>query len=184
MQALDRVADIKTRYAGRFVQSIDRIDGSVTARRDWFYFVNGYEGDRSAAEYRLHDGDVEWWDFRSWAQQMHVPVVVGAFPEPFLHGFGGKTLPARVLYTEPAQRAVAERVAKLVRGPAIYARSLPRDVTANTLVLEGPSKQPSLTAVASQSSRPGSAVVFLYRGDPGLLLKAPPIGRYRYEVRP
>ena len=184
MQALDRVADIKTRYAGRFVQSIDGIDGSVTARRDWFYFVNGYEGDRSAAEYRLHDGDVEWWDFRSWAEQMHVPVVVGAFPEPFLHGFGGKTLPARVLYTEPAQRAVAERVAKLVRGRAIYARSLPRDVTANTLVLEGPSKQPSLTAVASQSSRPGSAVVFVYRGDPGLLLKAPPIGRYRYEVRP
>src|SRR4051794_33582452 len=61
MQALDRVADIKTRYAGRFVQSIDGIDGSVTARRDWFYFVNGYEGDRSAAEYRLHDGDLEWW---------------------------------------------------------------------------------------------------------------------------
>jgi hypothetical protein len=184
MQALDRVADIKTRYAGRFVQSIDGIDGSVTARRDWFYFVNGYEGDRSAAEYRLHDGDVEWWDFRSWAEQMHVPVVVGAFPEPFLHGFGGKTLPARVLYTEPAQRAVAERVAKVVRGRASYARSLPRDVTANTLVLEGPSKQPSLTAVASQSSRPGSAVVFVYRGDPGLLLNAPPIGRYRYEVRP
>jgi hypothetical protein len=184
MQALDRVADIKTRYAGRFVQSIDGVDGSVTARRDWFYFVNGYEGDRSAAEYRLHDGDVEWWDFRSWAEQMHVPVVVGAFPEPFLHGFGGKTLPARVLYTEPAQRVVAERVAKLVRGRAIHARSLPRDVTANTLVLEGPSKQPSLTAVASQSSRPGGAVVFVYRGDPGLLLKAPPVGRYRYGVRP
>jgi precorrin-6B methylase 1 len=89
-----------------------------------------------------------------------------------------------VLYTEPAERVVAERVAKLVRGRAIHARSLPRDVTANTLVLEGPSKQPSLTAVASQASRPGSAVVFLYRGDPGLLLKAPPIGRYRYEVRP
>jgi precorrin-3B methylase len=89
-----------------------------------------------------------------------------------------------VLYTEPAQRAVAERVAKVVRGRAIYARSLPRVVTANTLVLQGPSKQPSLTAVASQSSRPGSAVVFVYRGDPELLLKTPPIGRYRYEVRP
>jgi hypothetical protein len=184
MQALDRVAEINTRYAGRFVRSIDGIDGSVTARRDWFYFVNGYEGDRSAAEYRLHAGDVEWWDFRSWAGQMHVPVVVGAFPEPFLHGFGGKTLPARVLYSAPAQRAVAVRVAKVVRGRAMYARSLPRDVTANTLFLEGPSKQPSLTSDASQSSRPGSAVVFVYRGDPRLLLKAPPIGRYRYEVRP
>ena len=115
---------------------------------------------------------------------MHVPVVVGAFPEPFLHGFGGKTLPARVLYTEPAQRAVAERVAKLVRGRAIYARSLPRDVTANTLfsrARRSNRRSPPLPARA-----PGRVAlsVFVYRGDPGLLLKAPPIGRYRYEVRP
>ena len=80
-----------------------------------------------------------------------------------------------MLYTEPAKRVVAERVAKLVRGRAIYARSLPRDVTANTLFLEGRSKRPSLTAIASQSSRPGGAVVFVYRGDPELLLKTPPI---------
>jgi hypothetical protein len=183
MQALDRVADIKTRYAGRFVQSIDGIEGSATARRDWFYFVNGYEGDRSAAEYRLRDGDVEWWDFRSWEGRMHVPVVVGAFPEPFLHGFDGKTLPARVLYSEPAQRGVAERVANLVHGRAIHARSLPRDLTANTLVLEAPSATASLTAAPGHDSGPGSPVVFVYRGNPRLLMKVPPFGRYRYEVR-
>ena len=67
MQGLDRVADIKTRYAGRYVQAIDGIEGSLTARRDWFYFVNGKLGDRSAAEVRLHDGDVEWWDYRRWS---------------------------------------------------------------------------------------------------------------------
>src|SRR6185437_9308151 len=116
MQALDRVADIKTRYAGRFVQSIDGIDGSVTARRDWFYFVNGYEGDRSAAEYRLRPGDVEWWDFRSWRTQLREPAVVGAFPEPFLHGYGGHRLPARVVFRLDSQRAIAERLAKLLRG--------------------------------------------------------------------
>lgn len=184
MQALDRAADIKTRYAGRFVQSINGIDGSVGARRDWFYFVNGYEGDRSAAEYQLRDGDVEWWDFRSWQDRMHVPVVVGAFPEPFLHGFGGKTLPARVLYLVPAERGVAQRVAKRLHGRALRASSLPRDPTANTLVLEGPAKRASLTAIAGQGSPPGRPVVFVFHGDPDLLLKMPPFGHYRYEVRP
>ena len=83
MQSLDRVAKITTRYGGRFVQSIDGVQGSLSARRDWFYFVNGIEADRSAAELRLHAGDVEWWDIRSWANgQMSVPVVVGAWPKP------------------------------------------------------------------------------------------------------
>ncbi len=83
MQALDRVADVKTRYGGRFVQAIGGLHGSLSARRDWFYFVNGIEADRSAAELRLHAGDVEWWDLRSWANgQMSVPVVVGAWPKP------------------------------------------------------------------------------------------------------
>jgi hypothetical protein len=86
MQALDRVADINTTYGGRYVESINGIDGSLSAQRDWFYFVNGIEGDRSAAEVRLHPGDIEWWDYRSWARRMRQPVVVGAFPEPFLHG--------------------------------------------------------------------------------------------------
>ena len=43
------------------------IDGVASAtRRDWFYFVNGSLANRSAAEVRLHDGDVEWWDYRAW----------------------------------------------------------------------------------------------------------------------
>lgn len=83
MQALDRVAEVKTRYGGRFVQSVDGLDGDITKRRDWFYFVNGIEADRSAAELRLHAGDIEWWDLRSWANgEMSVPVVVGAWPKP------------------------------------------------------------------------------------------------------
>ena len=87
MQALDRELDVKTTYGGRFVQSIEGIDGDASKQRDWFWFLNGIEGDRSAADYRLHPGDVEWWDFRSWNGEMREPVVVGAFPEPFLHGY-------------------------------------------------------------------------------------------------
>jgi hypothetical protein len=83
MQSLDRVAKITTRYGGRFVQSIAGFSGSLTAQRDWFYFLNGVEGDRSAAEVRLRAGDVEWWDLRSWSGgRMSVPVVVGAWPKP------------------------------------------------------------------------------------------------------
>ena len=59
----------------------------MTSRRDWFYFVDGIEGDRSAVEVKLKDGDVEWWDYRSWrGDAMSVPVVVGAYPHPFLRG--------------------------------------------------------------------------------------------------
>jgi hypothetical protein len=65
MQALQREATVKTSYAGRFVVSINGV--ASAAQRDWFYFVNGKLGDRSAAEVRLHDGDVEWWDYRRWS---------------------------------------------------------------------------------------------------------------------
>jgi len=113
MQALDRVADIHTSYGGRYVQSIDGVDGSLSAQRDWFYFVNGIEADRSAAEYRLHAGDVEWWDFRSWARQMRQAVVVGAFPEPFLHGSTVVVWPQA-----PSFRRVARGIIRLTHGVA------------------------------------------------------------------
>ena len=90
LEALRRKAEVETRYGGRFVQSIDGIEGDIAGQHDWFYFVNGYEADISAADYELHEGDVLWWDHRSWEGAMRQPVVVGAFPEPFLHGWDGK----------------------------------------------------------------------------------------------
>src|SRR5215470_739192 len=57
MQALERVAKVDTRYGGRFVESIDGVEGSLSKQRDWFYFVNGIEADRGATEYKLHAGD-------------------------------------------------------------------------------------------------------------------------------
>jgi hypothetical protein len=87
MQALSRVRTVHTRYSGRFVQSINGLGGSLTKQNDWFFFVNGIEGDRSAAEVKIHAGDIEWWDFRHWTgATMQVPVVVGAYPQPFLSG--------------------------------------------------------------------------------------------------
>jgi Domain of unknown function (DUF4430) len=185
MQALDRVADIHTRYGGRFVEAINGIEGSLDAQRDWFYFINGYEADRSAAEYKLHDGDVEWWDFRSWRTQMREPLVVGAFPEPFLHGYGGKTLPARVVYLQPDQRAAAEKVAKLLGGRAIGTFPQRRNAQMNVLVLEParPGDGPMFLVGEGRGPSPGGPVFLRFRGDPALLLRRPPFGRFRYEVR-
>jgi Domain of unknown function (DUF4430) len=64
MQALEREAKVKTAYGGRFVVSINGL--ASAPNRDWFYFIDGALGDRSAAEVRLHDGDVELWDYRRW----------------------------------------------------------------------------------------------------------------------
>ena len=86
MQALDRVADIQTTYGGRYVQSINGIDGSLSAQRDWFYFVNGIEGDRSAAEVSLDAGDIEWWDYRSWADRCANRSSWAPFPSRFATG--------------------------------------------------------------------------------------------------
>ena len=185
MQALDRIAKIKTRYSGRYVQSINGIEGSIAARSDWFYFINGYEADRSAAEYRLHDGDVEWWDFRSWQSLMRAPVVVGAFPEPFLHGFDGKTLPARVVYSEPRQRAAAERLARLLRAratddPRTFSNS---HVNVLALIPIAPGDRPFLLANAGSNTGPGKPILFRFGGDPALLLENPPFGRLRYQAR-
>jgi hypothetical protein len=90
MQALDRKLDITTRYGGRFVQSI--------------------EGGRSAAEAQLRDGDVEWWDYRSWrGKAMSVPYVVGSYPHPFLRGSTSVT----VVGVEPK---LAQTIAGQVHG--------------------------------------------------------------------
>jgi len=125
MQALDRETDLETRYGGRYVQAIDGLEGDLAQRRDWFYFLDGVEGDRSAAEVRLRDGDVEWWDYRSWRGQMRVPVVVGAFPEPFLHGYGGERRLTRVRYDRDAPRALAERLARVLRTDSVMLTGAP-----------------------------------------------------------
>jgi len=132
MQALDQAAKVKTSYGGRFVQSIDGVSGDRSARRDWFYFINGYEADRGAADYKLHPGDVEWWDYRHWKNAIHVPVVVGAFPEPFLHGYAGKTRSAAVVYDSAALTSLAKRLGKLIHGKTLNAQQL---ATANVLFL-------------------------------------------------
>jgi hypothetical protein len=97
MRLLRSRFEIETRFGGRFVQSIEGIEGGgPSGRTDWFYFVNGIEADVGAAEYELTPGDVVQWDYRRWDGAMRVPAIVGAFPEPFRSGLRGKRFPVRV----------------------------------------------------------------------------------------
>jgi Domain of unknown function (DUF4430) len=170
MEALRREADVDTRYGGRFVQAINGIEGSVNEQRDWFYFVNGYEADIGAADYRLHAGDVVWFDYRSWAEEMRVPVAVGAFPEPFLHGYGGRRRSA-VVVSRPS--ALARRIACLVRGRV----DGPRD-GANVLVLVSGSE-----LRARLSGDAGDPVTFYVgRKIAGRLVRDPALARFRYSI--
>jgi hypothetical protein len=177
VQGLERVAHVQTRYAGRFVQAIDGISGSLARQHDWFYFVNGYEADRSAAEYRLHPGDVEWWDYRSWRGSMSVPVVVGSFPEPFLHGYDGKRRPAYVVYGKSTRREAA-KVAKTLGAKLIrYEAQAPSD--ANVLSLECTDLLPNprfTAALRFPSDGVGSPVSFWAN-----CIK-PTSARFRYSV--
>jgi Domain of unknown function (DUF4430) len=169
LEALRRKADVETRYGGRFVQSINGIEGSLAQQRDWFWFVNGYEGDLSAADYDLHDGDVLWWDHRSWSGQMRQPVVVGAFPEPFLHGWNGEQRPV------------------VVDGPPSDVRDgLVRLLGAGTNGVEGANRLvlvPGSAFHGRLEGSPGDPVVFELGEELAReILEVPSTVRYRYEI--
>lgn len=168
MQALKRVAEVDTRYGGRFVESIDGVAGSASAQHDWFYFVNGIWSDRGAAEYTLHPGDVEWWDYRSRKTQMRVPVVVGAFPEPFLHGFDGQVPPAVVLGSGPGAKALAR---------LLHGRVAVRAPEGANVLRVGPGR----TRFVARE-RPGGGAELLFTGDATRLAQNPAMYRFRYSV--
>jgi hypothetical protein len=95
MRMLQRSFAVKTRYGGGFEQSIDGLAGGREHGRpvDWLFYVNGIEATKGALDLAVHPGDRIWWDFHDWGATPRVPAVVGAFPEPFLHGTEGKRFP-------------------------------------------------------------------------------------------
>jgi hypothetical protein len=163
MQALERKLKVSTRYGGRFVQSIDGVSGSASAQRDWLYFVNGVESEEGATEVHLRPGDVEWWDYRSWkGSGFSVPVVVGAFPQPFRSGFEWAKPGARVAGTGPS---VAKLRSLFGPGP-------------NSIVVD-----PGAPAGSATATRDGSIVKLVLGLRAAARLAADPAAfRYRYEV--
>lgn len=115
MSLLARNAPIATRYGGGFVQAIDGLAGGHRGEDpvDWFYYVNGAEASRGAAETVVHPGERIWWDWHDWGQTESTPAVVGSFPQPFLGGIEGKRFPVRVECSQPAEQACRTTLAHL-----------------------------------------------------------------------
>ena len=174
LQGLDRVAKLKTRYGGRYVRAVDGV--AEHGRTSWFYYVNGYLADQGSAEYRLRAGDVEWWDYRSWRDPLEDAVVVGAFPEPLVHGYGGKRRPTVVL---SGDRALGTRIARLVGGSV--ARTAPADANVVSIVPE----RAGTKRFYAQLRRPGAGSPVRFVLDSRFaarLVSKPRLARFRYSV--
>ena len=112
MRMLERNARVGTSFGGGFVSRIDGFAGGGGS--DWFYYVNGVEAPKGAAETKLHSGDHVWWDRHPWRATESIPAVVGAFPEPFVDGYGGKRLPLRIECT--GRRAACNAIQNVFAG--------------------------------------------------------------------
>jgi hypothetical protein len=104
MAALREVADTGTAYGGAFVNVIDGVSSGYTGtkgtQQDWFICINGIQSNTGALDYTMHHGDVQRWDFHHWNFRMFIPAIVGDFPEPFLHGYGGQVEPTIIVYDD------------------------------------------------------------------------------------
>jgi Domain of unknown function (DUF4430) len=182
IQALDREAEIETGYGGRFVDAVNGIEGSLERQQDWFFFVNGIEPDRGGAEVSLRPGDVVWWDLRDWSRRMAQLAVVGALPEPFLHGWNGKRRPADV--RAPAGFAEeAEALLRTLGGPDGQGEP-------NVFVLEVVAGEDGATLRARRGSKNDSPVTFTLAGSEAAVRAAaaslaadPSVVARRYEAR-
>lgn len=176
LAALRSRAEVETTHGGRFVAGIDGLRGSLASGRDWFYFVNGVAPDRGAAEVRLRDGDVAWWDFRRWSGEEEVRVVVGAFPEPLVNGYGPRR-PTAVRYERPDQRAGARAIARLLGAESVEPTEVPVPAGANAFVVAG--GPPRFVAEAASPEGP---YVLTFAGDAEALARDPRRHRFRFEV--
>ena len=127
MRVLQRYADVDTRYGGGFVQAIDKqTAGRVNGRQlDWFFYVNGILADEGATATKIHESDRIWWDRRDWGSAMHVPAVVGSFPEPFVSGLDGKRFTTRLECDDAVEEACDVAAKKLGDLGVVAARSRP-----------------------------------------------------------
>jgi hypothetical protein len=170
MRLLQSKRDVETRYGGRFVQAIDGLESSGGGRRDWFYFVNGIEADVGAADFELSAGDVVHWDYRRWDTAMRIPAIVGAFPEPFVHGYRGKRLPTRVECADERARACGE-VRRRLTVEGVRVSGAPVGVSAGPSVIRvvvGPWRRTrTVRAAAPLEDDPSDSGVFARFADGG-----------------
>lgn len=104
MTALESVADVETAYGGGFVNAINGVSSGFTGTQqtmtDWFLYINGIQARTGALDYELNDGDIQHWDFHVWGFRQSVPAIIGDFPEPLGHGYGGKVSLTIIAYAD------------------------------------------------------------------------------------
>jgi len=104
MTALKKVAEVETAYGGGFVNAISGVRSGFTGTQqtmtDWFLYINGIQAKTGALDYKLNDGDIQHWDFHVWSFRQSVPAIIGDFPEPFGHGYGGKVSPTLIAHAD------------------------------------------------------------------------------------
>ncbi|MGB2875815.1 MAG: DUF4430 domain-containing protein [Gaiellaceae bacterium] len=182
IQGLERVAKVETRYGGRYVHAVDGV--GEHGQRAWFYYVNGYLADRSGGEYRLRVGDIDWWDFHYWHDPTQDPIVVGAFPEPFLHGYDGKRRPAAIVYRGRSRRRGALALGRLLHARFVGPVTAGVPESTNVLLLTPEGGRLFFEQVPQKNPpRPGGPVFLLFSGDPLELARNPSKFRFHYSVR-
>jgi hypothetical protein len=183
MRMLRSNFDITTRFGGRFVQSIDGLSGAAAGGQvDWFFWVNGVEADKGAAEWKLDPGDRVQWDRRDWTAAMRVPAIVGSYPAPFTSGVEGKRRPVRVECEDAEAQPCTEARSRLRRegvptsGASIGAPGI--EVVTRLVVARWPEARgvrgaselengPDRTGVFARFSKDGSTLQLLDQdGDP------------------
>jgi len=99
LDVLEKNLEVET-VTGGFVNAINGFKSSIgnEAGNDWFYYVNGTAANCSSKAYHLKDGDKVLWDYHKWDGNSFTPAIIGAYPEPFVNGFEGKTKGTRIYY--------------------------------------------------------------------------------------
>jgi hypothetical protein len=111
---------------------------------------------------------------------MRKPVVVGAFPEPFLHGWDGKVRTVAVRYA-PGLRRGAQSIGRLLRASSVQPLAVPAPPDANVFVTVN-GRERFVASLREGSGEAGSAVQFVFAGDAAALARHPEMFRYRYQV--
>lgn len=80
MRQIQSAAKVETQYGGRYVQSIDGVEGDGV--NDWLFYVDGVQSDVGAASVTLSEGQLVQWDRHDWQALRTGGAIVGAFPRP------------------------------------------------------------------------------------------------------
>lgn len=110
--------EVETAYGGSYVIGIGSLraqeGGPGKPHQNWVFYVNGIFADVGALDYLPQTGESIWWDYHPWQMLQAVNAVIGCYPEPFVHGYKGKTKTTTILYSSE-EKELAGRLEKSLK---------------------------------------------------------------------